>query len=347
MKRFMLLLAMLVMLPAAAWADGAINFEGKSITMIIGSQPGGGTDAAARVAAPFLAKYLPGNPRIVLQNMPGADGVTAMMFFVQHVKPDGLTVKTGSGPPTDPTVYRQAQVKYDPTTLEYIGGIGRGGSTLLIRKDAEARLYDKSKVPVIMGTVAGIPRSGMQTTAWGVDLLGWNVKWVLGYPGTNDLFIALERGEIEMTASSNLFQVKKMLETGKVKVLTQTGLLTDGKFLPRSEFEDVPVFPNQVADKIMTSVQEQGYQYWFSLVLLDKWIALPPNTPQPIVEVYREAFKKMARDPEFLERGKTISQDFETQSAGDVAKLIKTLAATSPDGLEYISIMLKRQGIGN
>jgi tripartite-type tricarboxylate transporter receptor subunit TctC len=347
MKRFMLSLATLLMLSTAAWAQTPITFEGKTITMIIGSQPGGGTDAAARVATPFLAKYLPGNPRFVLQNMPGADGVTAMMFFMQHVKPDGLTVKTGSGPPTDPTVYRQAQVKYDPTRLEYIGGIGRGGSTLMIRKDAEARLYEKSKPPVIMGTVAGVPRSGMQTTAWGIDLLGWNAKWVLGYPGTNDLFIALERGEIEMTASSNLFQVKKMLETGKVKVLTQTGSLSDGRFLPRSEFEDVPVFPNQVAGKVKSSVQEQGYQYWFSLVLLDKWIALPPDTPQPIVEVYREAFKKMAKDPEFLERGKTISQDFETQSAPDVAKLIKTLAATSPEAFDYINAMLKRQGIGN
>ncbi len=110
-----------------------------------------------------------------------------------------------------------------------------------------------------MGAVGGVPRSGMQTTAWGIEILDWNAKWVLGYPGTNDLFVALERGEIDMTASSNLFQVVKLLETGKVKVLTQTGLLENGKFTGRSEFGDVPVFPNQVQGKVKDPVQEQGY----------------------------------------------------------------------------------------
>ena len=81
----------------------------------------------------------------------------------------------------------------------YGGGIGRGGSTVVIRKDAEDRLYDKSKPPVIMGAVGGQPRSGMQTTAWGIEILGWNAKWVLGYPGTNDLVLALERGEGKST----------------------------------------------------------------------------------------------------------------------------------------------------
>src|SRR4051812_46140113 len=98
MKPLMTPLAMWLAFSVAAWAQTPITFEGKTITMIIGSQSGGGTDAAARVAAQSLGKYLPGNPHIVLQNMPGADGVTAMMFFVQHVKPDGLTIKTGSGP---------------------------------------------------------------------------------------------------------------------------------------------------------------------------------------------------------------------------------------------------------
>lgn len=347
MKALIVAFAALLALSTAGQAQAPVTFEGKTINMIIGSQPGGGTDAAARVAAQFLGKYLPGNPRIVLQNMPGADGVTAMLFFVQHVKPDGLTIKTGSGPPVDPNTYRHLQYKYDPTTLEYIGGIGRGGSALVIRKDAEARLYDKSKPPVIMGTVAGIPRAGMQTTAWGVDLLGWNVKWVLGYPGTNDLMIALERGEIEMTASSNLFQLKKLVDGGAVKVLTQTGSLIDGKYLPRSEFEQVPVFPNQIADTKMGPVQAQGYRYWFGLVVMDKWIALPAGTPQPIVAAYRQAFDRMAKDPDFLEHGRRISQDFETQSGVDVKALVKTLADTSPEAFDYINAMLKKQGIGN
>ena len=63
-----------------------------------------------------------------------------------------------------------------------------------------------------MGALGGVPRSGMQTTAWGIDYLGWNAKWVLGYRGTNDLMVALERGEIDMTSTGNLFQIQKFLE---------------------------------------------------------------------------------------------------------------------------------------
>jgi tripartite-type tricarboxylate transporter receptor subunit TctC len=346
MKRLMLACAA-ALLAAGSAAAQDVNFAGKSITMIIGYAPGGGTDTSGRLIAQYLAKYLPGGPNVVVENRPGADGVTAMNYFYQQVKPDGFTLTMASSTQGDPVVYKQPQVKYDPTKLEIIGGIGRGGSTVVIRKDAEPRLYDKSKPPVIMGAVGGVPRSGMQTTAWGIDLLGWNAKWVLGYPGTNDLFVALERGEIDMTASSNLFQVQKLLDTGKVKVLTQTGIMEDGKFSGRSEFGDVPVFPVQVGTKPKDAVQEQAYNYWFALVLLDKWIALPPNTPKNVVETYRVAFAKMAKDPEFLEKGKKMSQDFEAQTGADVQNLITTLGKTSPEAFEYIRAMMKKQGIGD
>jgi tripartite-type tricarboxylate transporter receptor subunit TctC len=347
MKRLMLSLAAALLMVSGAAAQEPVNFAGKSITMIIGYAPGGGTDTSGRLIAQFLAKYLPGSPNVIVENRPGADGVTAMNFFYQQVKPDGMTLTMASSTQGDPVVYKQPQVKYDPSKLEIIGGVGRGGSTVVIRKDAESRLYDKSKPPVVMGAVGGVPRSGMQTTAWGIEILDWNAKWVLGYPGTNDLFVALERGEIDMTASSNLFQVAKLLETGKVKVLTQTGSLENGKFLPRSEFADVPVFPNQVEGKRKDPVQDQAYQYWFALVLLDKWLALPPGTPKNYVAAYREAFAKMAKDPEFLERGKKMSQDFEAQRGEDVQKLLTMLGQTSPEAFVYIRTMMKKQGIGD
>jgi tripartite-type tricarboxylate transporter receptor subunit TctC len=346
MKRLAFGLAAALLMCTGAAAQAPAGFEGKTITMIIGYPPGGGTDVSGRLIAQYLAKHLPGSPNIIVHNMPGADGVTAMNFFAQQVKPDGLTLTMGSSTQGDPIHYRKPQSLYDATKLKFVGGVGRGGSTVVIRKDAEPRLYDKTKPPVVMGSVGGVPRSGMQTTAWGISLLDWNAKWVLGYPGTNDLFVALERGEIDMTASSNLFQVKKLMETGKVKVLTQTGTMMEGKVLPRTEFGDVPVFPDQVKGKASDPLLQKGFDYWFSLVMLDKWLALPVDTPDSIVKVYREAFNKMVKDPEFLERGKKMSEDFEPQSAIDVETLIKTLGQTPPEALDYIKEMLKKQGIG-
>src|SRR5436190_9325347 len=215
MPRFTFFLIATALLVSGASAQEQISFTGKSITMVVGSAPGGGSDAVARLVAEQLSKYLPGNPKIVVQNQPGAAGITSMNLFYQQAKPDGLTINMASVSQGDPVIYKQPQVTYDPTKLEFIGGIGRGGSAIVIRRDAEGRLYDKSKPPVIMGGVAGQPRAGTQMTVWGVDILDWNVKWVLGYPGTNDLFVALERGEIEMTATSNLFQVAKLQSEGK------------------------------------------------------------------------------------------------------------------------------------
>ena len=345
MKRLVPGLAAALMICTGAAAQAPVSFEGKNVTMIIGYPPGGGTDISGRLIAQYLVKHLPGKPTIVVQNMPGADGVVAMKYFIEQVKPDGMTLTMGSSTQADPLVYKQPQANYDPTKFEYVGGVGRGGSTVVINKDAEKRLYDKSQPPVVMGSVGGIPRSGMQTTAWGIDLLGWNAKWVTGYPGTNELFLALERGEIDMTASSNLFQVAKLLETGKVKVLTQTGTMDNGKFVSRSEFPDVPAFPTMVEGKIKDPLKERAYKYWFSLVVLDKWLALPPGTPEPVVKIYRDAFQHMAKDKEFLELGKKISQDFETQAGPDVGNLIKTLGETPPEAIAYINKMLEGQGL--
>src|SRR5438046_774879 len=80
-----------------------------------------------------------------------------------------------------------------------------GGSVLIINKEAEQRLHDKRARPVVMGSPGGIPRSGMQMTVWGSEFLGWNTKWVIGYRGTSELMLALERGEIDMTSTANLF----------------------------------------------------------------------------------------------------------------------------------------------
>ena len=331
--------------PSKAAADEAISFADKQITMIIGFAPGGGTDVVGRYIATYFSKNLPGHPSVVARNVPGADGMTAMNFVVQQTAPDGLTVVMGSSSQVDPLNYRKSSAKYDPTTFPIIGGVGRGGSFLMINKEAEVRLYDKSADPVIMGSVAAVPRNAMQMTMWGIAYLGWNAKWVVGYPGTNQVVAALERGEVDMTATSNIFQIQKLAGAGKFKVLTQSGGLEGGKYLPRPEFADVPVLPNQLAGKISDPQAAQAFAYWASIMATEKWLGLTPKTSNAIVEVYRKVFEAAAKDPEFLEQGKKISEDFTPMTGKDVEMLIKTLADTSPEALEYTTKIMEKQGL--
>src|SRR5579862_1113576 len=238
--RLILLLLTALSLAAAPARGEPVSLKGRTLTMLIGYPPGGGTDISGRLIASSLGSHLPGEPAIVVQNLPGADGLTAMNFFVQQVRPDGLTIAMGSGSEAEPTHYRTPQAHFDPTKFAFIGGAGRGGSALVIRRAAESRLYDKSKPPVIMGTTSGAPRSNMAMAAWGNEFLGWNLKWVAGYRGTNELFLALERGEVEMTATGNIAPIEKLLATGKFKILVQTGTRRNGKFNGREEFGDAP-----------------------------------------------------------------------------------------------------------
>lgn len=326
-------------------ADEPVSFKGKTVTNIIGFTPGGGSDVLGRAVATYLEKYLPGNPTVVSKNVPGAEGVTAMNFIAQQAAPDGLTISTSANTSVDPLNYRKPQVFYVPTDFEIIGGGGRGGEVLLINKDAERRLHDKKANPVVMGSLSGIPRSGMQMAAWGIELLDWNAKWVIGYRGTNELTLALERGEIDMTATGNIYLIQKLLDTGKFKIVVQSGMLRNGRVVPRPDFGDAPLLAKLVEGKMSDPKVKKAFEYWTAIAQTDKWLALPPKTPKNIVAVYRAAYKKIGEDAEFLERIRKISEDFVPLDALAVEKLVETLASLPPETTEYMTIILKKQGL--
>jgi tripartite-type tricarboxylate transporter receptor subunit TctC len=348
MKRFLLGLTTALLACTGASAQAPLSFEHKTITMVVGFAAGGGTDVSARLLAPYLGKYLPGNPEIIVQNRPGADGLTSANYFANQVKPDGLNVMVGASTITDPQNYRRPEAHYDPTKWGWVGGIGRGGSVLIISKDGEKRLYDKKLEPAVMGSLGGTPHSTQQATAWGIEFLGWNAKWVMGYRGTPDIIVALERGEIDMSGTGNVKLVQRLTDTGKFAVLAQTGTVDEGKVVSRSEFgKNVPMFSDLMKGKIKDPIQQKGFDYWYALLTTDKWLALPPETPKPILDAYRNAFEKLFTDKEFQEKAKAVSEDFELQHAADMEATVKTLGGTPPEALKFIESMLNKQGIGN
>jgi hypothetical protein len=333
------------LLPTAALAQEPLSFKGKTISMIVGSAPGGGTDASGRLIAPFLTRYLPGNPNVVVHNVPGADGVVALNHFVQQTNPDGLTLMTAGGPDIDPRHFRAPQAHYDPLLFEYLGGIGRGGTMMVINAAAEPRLYDKKALPVTMGVAGPIPRTGEVIAAWGIGFLGWNAKWIVGYGGTNALVLALQQGEIDMVATANTFALNGPIATGKIKVLVQSGSLQNGETVPRPEFATVPLLSDQLAGKIDDPVAAKSFAYWRAVTMVDKFYALPPGTPATIVELYRSVYRQIAADPEFTTRGRKMSEVFAPMSERDVTSLVGAVASTPLEAVNYLDTMMRRQGL--
>jgi hypothetical protein len=196
-----------------------------------------------------------------------------------------------------------------------------------------------------MGSLGGIPRSGMQMTAWGVEFLGWNAKWVIGYRGTNELTLALERGEIDMTATGNLFLIQKLVDGGKFKILVQSGTLRNGALVARPDFGDAPLLAKALEGKIKEPLANKAFEYWSNIALTDKWLALPPKSPKEMVGVHRAAYGKIAQDAEFLDRAKKISEDFVPLSAPEVEILINKLADLPLEATEYMTVILRKQGL--
>lgn len=332
-----------VTLAAPAWASD-VSFKDKTVTMIIPTTAGGSTDLAARLFARFFAVHLPGKPTIIASNIPGGHGVSALNYMVQQAKPDGLTVTMSSNSQVDPITYRTPQAHYDPAKFDIVGGVGIGDNVMVIRADALPRLYDKSKKPVAMGSVAGVPRSGMRMTVWGIQYLGWNAKWVVGYPGSTDLVLALERGEVDMTSFPRFYMVDKLTDTKKYKIIYLDGLNEKARPSGRADADNAPLFTKAMSGKITDPKVEAAYEYWRASSIF-KWIALPPGTPNAIRDAYRAAFEEMTKDPAFRAQAEKTIEGFTVISPQEMEKMIRDLAATSDEALSTMDALMREQGL--
>ncbi len=316
----------------------------KQLTMVVGYAAGGGTDIIGRAIAASIAKYLPGNPRIVVSNMPGAEGTTAGNYIALQAPADGTTIMMGAATMADPIYYRRPESHFNPTSFKVIGGASRGGTAHFIGNAAKSRLTDTTQPPVVVGTLGDVPRAGNQVAAWGPRFLGWNTKWVVGYPGTSEIIGALDRGEIDMTSTTVLSQIDRLMKSGKFDIVSQSGALQDGKFVPYARFGDAPLFSDLIKDRLNDPLAAQAFAYWSAFNSIEEWMSLPPNTPQPIVDIYRTAYDKMIEDPDFLSLAQKIG-DLTLRSHSDVEFILGTLDNTTPQATSYITTMLRSQGL--
>ncbi|MDH3239362.1 MAG: hypothetical protein OEO83_01705 [Alphaproteobacteria bacterium] len=320
---------------AMATADAAPDFRGKRINVIIGSSPGGGTDGTSRLVGRFLQKYLPGKPQMIYRNMPAGHGVKANNYFYNEVKPDGLTWFGGASSYVDANNLRKKVVKYDPTKYLYFGAVNRGGSVVTINKAKLKNLTDKSKAPVVIGTLDG-SRSWAQMLAFGVQHLGWNIKFVVGYPGSAALTLATRRGEIDGFGTSGIALQKSLIKTGNFQGIVQIGELEGDKIDRRVSFPDVPTMPELMKGKT-SGLDKDAFDFWVKSAGIDKWYALPPKTPTDILEVYKSAFIKANKDPDYIKFARhQFSEDFRAISAATITDQIVSTAYPKLEVMERV-----------
>jgi tripartite-type tricarboxylate transporter receptor subunit TctC len=320
--------------PLAAQTPEAF-YRGKSVSLVIGYSVGGGYDIYARVLARHLGRYVPGNPAIVPQNMPGAGSQKSLEYILNFAPKDGLAIATFSRTlPINPLI---DNAKYDPRRLEWIGSIATDSTTCIAWHQSGVRTWDDMKTKQF--TVGGLGR-GSDPEMFAVlmkEMFALNVKLVSGYPGTNDVMLAMERGEVQgmcgYSYSSLRASRKAWLDEGKVHILMQAALTRDPA---------IPAGVPMLLDKTTNEKQRQALQMILAPQAVARPFAMPPGTPTDRVEAMRKAFMATMTDAEFVKDAKTAGIDIDPISGDRIADLYARIYDTPAD-----VIAEARRAIGN
>lgn len=314
-------------------------YDGKTLKILVSSGTGGGTDTTARLVSRFIGKYLPGNPRVLVQNMPGGGGTIANNHFAAEAKPDGLTILQDSSSAIGNFVRGGPTIKYDPRKNQMIGGVARAGSLLMIRNDARERLTNRGAKPVVVGDSDGI-RSWVAMTVWATEYLGWNMRWIYGYPGSRELQLAIRQGEIDVWATANVKLVSDLRREGIVQIL----FAEDER--RRTDFADVPTFVETLGAKKPAGLAWQAFVGWAGAPDLDKFLVAPPGTPDHLVHALREAFAKLMKDPEVDKEGdKFFGDGWKPVSAQRVEELIREQTTIPKDAKDFITKLRQKYNL--
>ena len=320
-----------------------LPYKGKAIRVIVGFPSGGGADAEGRVLARHLGKYIPSNPTLIVQNMPGAGGLTASNWFEELAKPDGLTLYycVGSTAVTQ-QAFGAEGVKFNLRSWEMLGSVDRAASVVLVRPDKLERLTNKEKPSLAIGARNG-EDAWSTIFLWGAEYLNWNVRWILGYQGGGELRMAFERGEADLYATANLITLRELIGAG-FRPLTQQGKLTGaGSFQRRPEFKDVPTFVELLGNRRPMGDAWAAYVTWAGSDAVGRPLFAPRNTPRPLVETFRDAFGKLEGDKEFTAELKMVGgDDADLLLAKDAEPILRQVLTVSPGIQEFVKAITKK-----
>lgn len=323
-------------LMATSGAAAADFYAGKTLTVMIASRPGGGTDTTGRLVARFWADHIPGKPQILVRNKPLQ--ALAANDLQAKVRPDGLTVGVFAGGGTlGPALRKSSAVRYNLKEWSYVGSIDRGPSVQIIRKDALKRLTDHSLPPIAHGSVS-TDRTQDSVAAFGAIYLGWNLKFVLGYPNSNAIYLAFGRGEIDMFGSGTDKILDRFIkEEGAAPLVVEKA---------RADYAGVPVFDDLLKKKGLTREQWAAYRLWTGSNAIDKYFAMPPKTPNAPRDILRTAFLATGQDATFKKEATNIlGEGYVPVDGPTTRQLIVDAIDINPEAVKVVQAMRAKLGL--
>lgn len=327
--------AALLLLGACANAASAADdfYRGKTLTMIVGYAPGGINDIAARLMGRYMVKYLPGTPNLVVQNMPAASGISAINHMYNVAPKDGTTVSIiGRGIP-QLAFLGDPNIRFVPDKFTWLGSVSSYADDaypIFIMADRPVKSVEDLKQggkKIVLGAV-GPGSTNLAFALIAKDILKLNIDVVRGYTGAAPMFLAMQSGELDgqVVGFGSLKAGQKSLwENKQVRALVQFGRTTRHRDLP-----DAPTGQELAANADdLTLIKFAEAPFYMALPFI-----APPGLPADRAKLLRSAFEQSYKDKAFVAEAERLDLDVSPIDGDAVAKLVKDMAAASPDVLE-------------
>ena len=311
-------------------------YKGKNVDLYIGYSGGGGYDVYARVLARYMGKHMPGNPNFVPKNMPGA-GSLVLANWLYNVGPkDGSAFGTiGRGTGFDPLL-GNAKAKFEAAKFNWIGSMNDEVSVCGVWHTTGINKLEEimQKEVIVGGTGPAADTDQFPKILNGV--LGTKFKIVAGYPGGNDVNLAMERGEVQgrcgWSWSSVIATHKQWYDKKEYRVLAQLSL---------SKHPDLPDVP-LVTDFAKTDEQKQIFRLVFARQVMGRPFLAPPGLPEDRVAALRKAFMETMKDPAFMAEADKAKLEITPVPGEDVQKLVIDVhKETSPEIAKKVADLLR------
>lgn len=241
----------------------AAFYKGKTVQVIVGSSPGGGYDTYARLLSRHMGKHIPGNPKFVVQNMPGAGSHRASGYIARVAPKDGTVIgAVFSGQPLGRVLLPASKLGYDGKKLAYLGSASTDTYNCLVRKDAPAKTFKETfEKQIVVGGTSTRGSSGLMPILH-QNILKTKLKLVVGYKGSRQIFAAIEKGELHGMCGMNWTSIhsryKRFLDSGLAHILVQESDIGN----PAGNKQGIPKTTDFVKDpeqkKYMTTIYSQG-----------------------------------------------------------------------------------------
>jgi tripartite-type tricarboxylate transporter receptor subunit TctC len=335
-KRAILAGALALLAHGALAATPAEFYKGRTVSLIVGFSPGGGYDLYARVLARHMGRHIPGAPRVVPQNMPGAGSVKAANYLYSVAPKDGTVFATfDRGLPMERLLGRTEGQSFDATKFTWIGSVTDEPAVCAFSRRSGIRTWDDMKTKPFKVGGAGITADDeIYPTVLG-NLFHLPVRVVSGYPGRAEVVLSLQRGEIDglcgWSWSSLMSRDRNLYESGAVVVALQLGM---AKTLP---LPNVPAIGELATD----AKQKAALALIFSRLTIARPFAGPPGLAPERAKALRDAFDATMKDPEFLTEMGKLALEVRPQTGATVDAAVRTIYAAPPDVVTVAADALK------